>query len=69
MASFQGPQPSRMNKRESVLVFIGTANDSNVLSTIVTHPRRHTELTEKIDNPDGKPVLCQRTFSAVFLHC
>jgi hypothetical protein len=32
------------------------------LSTIVTH----TELTKKTDKPDGKPVLCQRTFSSVF---
>ena len=36
------------------------------LSTIVTRTRRHTELTKKTDKPDGKPVLCQRTFSSVF---
>ena len=45
------------------------------LSTIVTRTRRHTELTKRerererereTDNPDGKPVLCQRTFSSVF---
>jgi hypothetical protein len=36
------------------------------LSTIVTRTRRHTELTKKADEPDGKPVLCQRTFSSVF---
>ena len=36
------------------------------LSTIVTRTRRHTELTQKTDKPDGKPVLCQRTFSSVF---
>jgi hypothetical protein len=36
------------------------------LSTILTHTRRHTELTKKTDKPDGKPVLCQRTFSSVF---
>ena len=36
------------------------------LSTTVTHKRRHTELTKKTDKPDGKPVLCQRTFSSVF---
>jgi hypothetical protein len=33
------------------------------LSTTVTRTRRHTELTKKTDKPDGKPVLCQRTFS------
>jgi hypothetical protein len=33
------------------------------LSTIVTRTRSHTELTKKTDKPDGKPVLCQRTFS------
>ena len=36
------------------------------LSTTVTRTRRHTELTNKTDKPDGKPVLCQRTFSSVF---
>jgi hypothetical protein len=36
------------------------------LPTIVTRTRRHTELTKKPDKPDGKPVLCQRTFSSVF---
>jgi len=36
------------------------------LSTTVTRTRRHTELTKKTDKPDGKPVLCQRTFSSVF---
>jgi hypothetical protein len=36
------------------------------LSTIVTHTRRHTELTEKLTNLMEKPVLCQRTFSSVF---
>jgi len=39
------------------------------LSTIVTRTRRHTELAKKrkkTDKPDGKPVLCQRTFSSVF---
>jgi len=38
------------------------------LSTIVTRTRRHTELTKKkkTDKRDGKPVLCQRTFSSVF---
>jgi hypothetical protein len=43
------------------------------LSTIVTHTRRHTALTKQTDKPDGKPVLCQRSYSsvfrAVFLHC
>jgi hypothetical protein len=36
-----------------------------LLSTMVTRTRRHTELT-KTDKTDGKPVLCQRTFSSVF---
>jgi len=35
------------------------------LSTTVTRTRRHTELTNT-ENPDRKPVLCQRTFSSVF---
>jgi hypothetical protein len=37
-----------------------------VLSIIVTHARKHTELTKKTDKPDGKPVPCQRIFSSVF---
>ena len=45
------------NKQQSTALF---------LSTIVTRTRRHTELTKKTDKPDGKPVLCQRTFSSVF---
>jgi hypothetical protein len=37
------------------------------LSTIVTRTRRHTEMTKKKKvTSDGKPVLCQRTFSSVF---
>jgi len=36
------------------------------LSTTVTRTGRHTELTKKTDEPDGKPVLCQRTSSSVF---
>jgi hypothetical protein len=36
------------------------------LSTIDTRTRRHTELIKKTDKPDGKPVVCQRTFSLVF---
>jgi len=43
------------------------------LSTIATRTRRHTELgggggreARKTDKPDGKPCLCQRTFSSVF---
>jgi len=38
------------------------------LSTTVTRTKRHTELTppQKTDKPDGKPLLCQRTFSSVF---
>ena len=36
------------------------------LSTIVTLTRKHTELTKITDKPDGKPVMCQRTFSSVF---
>jgi hypothetical protein len=37
-----------------------------LLSTIATSTRRNTDLTKTTDNPDGKPVLCQGTFSSVF---
>ena len=36
------------------------------LSTTVTRIQEDTELTKKTDKTDGKPVLCQRTFSSVF---
>jgi hypothetical protein len=37
------------------------------LSTTVTRTRRPTELKKKTtDKPDGKPVLCQITFSSIF---
>jgi len=36
------------------------------LSTVVTRTRRHSDLTKKTDKPDGKPVLCQRTFTSDF---
>ena len=36
------------------------------ISAVVTRARRHTDVTKKTDIPDGKPVLCQRTFSSVF---
>jgi thymidylate kinase len=36
------------------------------LFTMVARTRRHTELTKKTAKPDGKTVLCQRTFSSVF---
>ena len=42
-----------------------TANDGLVLCNTVTHTGRHTE-QEKVDRSDGKPLLCQRTFSSVF---
>jgi len=37
------------------------------LSTIVVRTRRRTQLGGGTDTPDGKPVLCKRTFSLVFL--
>jgi hypothetical protein len=39
---------------------------ASFLSTTVTRARRHTEL-KKTDKSGGKPVLCQRTFSSVFM--
>ena len=83
IASSQGTQPSKINKRqvnlEFILHFLFSFSDNIMadvaskqqttalfLSTIVTCTRRHTELIKKTDKPDGKPVLCQRTFSSVF---
>jgi len=36
------------------------------LSPTVTRTRRDRTDKRKTDKPDGKPVLCQRTFSALF---
>ena len=35
------------------------------LSTTVTRTRRH-RTDKKTEKPDGKPVLCRRTFCSVF---
>jgi hypothetical protein len=51
------------SKQQTTALFLSTSKD---LSTIVTRTRRQTELTKEIDKPNGKPVLCQRTFSSVF---
>jgi hypothetical protein len=81
MASSQGTQPSKINNRESTLTFIEAyrslpelwdtenrrySNTVKKAAAYDTRTRRHTELTKKTDRPDGKPVLCQRTFSSVF---
>jgi hypothetical protein len=43
-----------------------TANDS-LASIHHIHQHKKTYRTDKkTDKPDGKPVLCQRTFSSVF---
>jgi hypothetical protein len=43
-------------------------NDSLVfIHHIYTHKKTHRINPKKTDKPDGKPVLCQRTFSSVFL--
>jgi hypothetical protein len=36
------------------------------LSTTVTRTRKQTEMNKKTDKPDGKPVLCQFSFSCSF---
>jgi hypothetical protein len=46
------------NKQQTTALF---------LSTIATRTRRQAELPKKTGNPDEKPVMCQRTFSTVFL--
>jgi hypothetical protein len=47
----------KANKQQTTALFLST--------TLVTRTR-HKELTKKTDKPDGKLVLCQRTFSSVF---
>jgi len=37
------------------------------LSTIVDKNKKTHRADKRTDKPDGKPVLCQRTFSSVFL--
>jgi hypothetical protein len=43
-------------------IWLQTANDSFVF---IHHSHTHKK-TRRTDKPDGKPVLCQRTFSSVF---
>jgi hypothetical protein len=84
MASSQGTQLSKMNKREATLVFTevyrslpelwdtGNRYYSNrvkkaaAYGTIVTHTRRHTELTKKLTNLMGN-LCCARDHSVQFL--
>jgi hypothetical protein len=47
-------------------IMTDVASKQHILSTIITRTRRHTELTKKIDKPDGNPLLYQETFSSVF---
>jgi len=43
------------------------SGNPTVSSVYLPTPRWHThEKTHRTDKPDGKPVLCQRTFSSVF---
>jgi hypothetical protein len=53
---------------DNIMADVGSKQQTTALflSTTVTHTGRHTELTKKTDKLDGKPVLCQRTFSSVF---
>jgi len=53
---------------DNIMAYMASKQQTTALflSTIVTRTRRHTELTKKTDKPDGKPVLCQRTFISVF---
>ena len=53
---------------DNIMVDVASKQQTTALffSTTVTRTRRHTELTKKTDKPDGKSVLCQRTFSSVF---
>jgi hypothetical protein len=53
---------------DNIMVDVASKHQTTALflSTIVTRTRRHTELIKKTDKPDGKPVLCQRTFSSDF---
>ena len=44
-----------------------TANDCLVfIHHSHTHEKKHRTDKKKTDKPDGKPVLCQKTFSSVF---
>jgi hypothetical protein len=54
---------------DNIMADVASKQQTTALSssTIVTRTRRHIELTNKNDKPDGKPVLCQRTFSSVFV--
>jgi hypothetical protein len=63
IASSQGTQTSKMNKREANLAFIEAYSS---LPELWDTENRRYRTDKKTDKPDGKPVLCQRTFSSVF---
>jgi hypothetical protein len=50
---------------DNIMADVASKQQTTVLflSTIATRTRRHTKLIKKTDKPNGKPVLCQRTFS------
>jgi len=66
MALSQVTQPSKMNKREATLALIEVYRSFLVfIHHSHTHRKTH-RIDKKTDKPDGKTVLCQRTFSSVF---
>jgi hypothetical protein len=54
---------------DNIMAHVASKQQTTALfvSAIVTRTRRHTEMTKKPDKPDGKPVLCHRTLSSVFV--
>jgi hypothetical protein len=46
---------------------VASKQQTTALFSSTNHPHKKTHRTDKqTDKPDGKPVLCQRTFSSVF---
>ena len=80
MASSQGTQTSKMNKREATLPFTEACrslpelwdtenrhyNNRDKKSSGIWHHSHTHKKEHRTDKPDGKPVLCHRTFSSVF---
>jgi len=63
--------PERVRTPTTILFYSNRVKKAAAYDTKVTRTRRNTELKgekkrkeEKTDKPDGKPVLCQRTFSS-----
>jgi hypothetical protein len=53
---------------DNITADVASKQQTTALFLSITEKKKkiHIELTKETDKPNGKPVLCQRTFSSVF---